>query len=108
MKKNNIIIGAFIFILVFISSLFLEKVEAKEILNPKIYFGIIELRESGMGYAMGNPSTGAERIWNIVQYTDESYTNSKEANVYCIKADTGFSNATKTKYLKKLPIQNHL
>ena len=96
MKKNNIIIGAFIFILVFISSLFLEKVEAKEILNPKIYFGIIELRESGMGYAMGNPSTGAERIWNIVQYTDESYTNSKEANVYCIKADTGFSNATKT------------
>ena len=96
MKKNNIMIGVFVFILIFISNLFLEKVEAKEILNPEVYFGIVELRESGMGYAMGNPSTGAERIWNIVQYSDTSFTNFEEANVYCIKADTGFSNATKT------------
>ena len=96
MKKNNIMIGVFVFIFIFISNLFLEKVEAKEILNPEVYFGIVELRESGMGYAMGNPSTGAERIWNIVQYSDTSFTNFEEANVYCIKADTGFSNATKT------------
>ena len=65
-------------------------------LNPPLYFGITELRESGMGYSIGDPgvngTTGpAAKIWNIVQYSGANTNDPTEANVYCVKAGVGFT-----------------
>ena len=96
MKKNHFLVQIIIFILFLISGLLSNKVKATP-LDPPLYFGLTALRsETNMGYAMGNPDSGAEKIWNIVQYTDNSYQYFTEANVYCIKADTGFTNTNKT------------
>ena len=96
MKKNHFLVQIIIFILFLISGLLSNKVKAAP-LDPPLYFGLTALRsETNMGYAMGNPDSGAEKIWNIVQYTDNSYKYFTEANVYCIKADTGFTNTNKT------------
>ncbi len=96
MKKSRVICISIIFILFLITTLLSDKVEAKSI-NPPMYFGIAELRQTTqMGYAMGDPATGAERIWKIVQYSDTNYDDPTEVSAYCIKADQGFSNETLT------------
>ena len=64
-------------------------------MSPSLYFGITELRESGMGYSIGDPgvngTTGpAAKIWNIVQYSGPDTDDPTETNVYCIKAGVGF------------------
>ena len=64
-------------------------------MSPSLYFGITELRESGMGYSIGDPgvngTTGpAAKIWNIVQYSGPNTDDPTETNVYCIKAGVGF------------------
>ena len=64
-------------------------------MTPSLYFGITELRESGMGYSIGDPgangTTGeAAKIWNIVQYSGANTVDPTETNVYCVKAGVGF------------------
>ena len=96
MKKSRIIFTIIMFITCLITTLFSNKVQAAP-LTPVRYYGIAELRDSTqMGYAMGNPAQGAERIWKIVRYSNTSYNDPTEVNVYCIKADQGFSNQSRT------------
>ena len=96
MKKCKIIFTITMFILVLMTALTSNKVQATP-LNPKMYFGIAELRTTtNMGYAMGDPDSGAEKIWKIVQYSDTNYNDPTEVSAYCIKADTGFSNEGST------------
>ncbi len=96
MKRSHTIFSSIIFILFLIIALLNNKVQATSV-EPPIYFGIAELRTTTqMGYAMGNPVTGAERIWKIVQYSNTNYDDPTEVSAYCIKADQGFSNDTLT------------
>ena len=96
MKKSRIIFTIIMFITCLLTTLFNNKVQATPLTSVR-YYGIAELRESTkMGYAMGDPDAGAERIWKIVRYSDTSYTDPTEVNVYCIKADQGFSNQSRT------------
>ena len=67
-------------------------------MSPSLYFGITELRESGMGYSIGNPNVNggqgeatAAKIWNIVKYSGANTNDPTETNVYCIKAGVGFT-----------------
>ena len=96
MKKSRVIITSMIFILFLITALLSNRLKAISV-EPPMYFGIAELRTTtNMGYAMGNPTTGAERIWKIVQYSNTNYNDPTEVSAYCIKADQGFSNDTLT------------
>ena len=96
MKKSRIIFTIIMFITCLITTLLSNKVQAAP-LTPVRYYGIAELRDTTqMGYAMGNPAQGAERIWKIVRYSNTSYNDPTEVNVYCIKADQGFSNQSRT------------
>ena len=92
MKKSRIIFTIIMFITCLITTLFSNKVQAAPLTSER-YYGIAELRETTqMGYAMGNPAQGAERIWKIVRYSNTSYNDPTEVNVYCIKADQGSYN----------------
>ena len=96
MKKRKIIFTITMFILVLMTALTSNKVQAAP-LNPNLYFGIAELRTTtNMGYAMGDPDSGAEKIWKIVQYSNTNFDDPTEVNAYCIKADTGFSDESST------------
>ena len=96
MKKSRVIFISIIFILFLITALLSNSLQATSV-DPPMYFGIAELRTTTqMGYAMGNPATGAERIWKIVQYSNTNYNDPTEVSAYCIKADQGFSNETLT------------
>ena len=71
-------------------------------MSPSLYFGITELRESGMGYSIGDPNTNGEtgtaaKIWDIVQYSSASSNNPIRTNVYCVKAGVGFTSGTGNK-----------
>ena len=101
MKRNKVIYTSVIFILILITSLFFNKVSAKQ-MSPSLYFGITELRESGMGYSIGDPNTNgttgsAAKIWDIVQYSSASSNNPIRTNVYCVKAGVGFTSGTGNK-----------
>ena len=79
-------------------------------LNPPLYFGITELRESGMGYSIGDPgvngTTGpAAKIWNIVQYSGANTNDPTEANVYCVKAGVGFTEGDGIKGTQEYDVQ---
>ena len=60
--------------------------------NPK-YIGIIDLKpESGMGYAIGDPTTGgitntAAKLWNLIEYSSETSDYILDTNLYCLKAE---------------------
>ena len=96
MKKKTIIIGIIIFLLVLISNLISYKIKAADLV-PNLYYGIIEKRtETDRGYAIGNPNSGGSKIWNIVKYTSSTYEYFEEDNIYCVKAEVGFSNENKT------------
>ena len=67
-------------------------------LSPSLYFGITELKASGIGYSIGNPNANggadnasASKIWNIVKYSGASTNDPTEVNVYCVKAGVGFT-----------------
>ena len=92
MKKSRVIVTSIIFILFLITALLNNEVQATPV-NPVVYFGIAEIRTTTqMGYAMGDPAQGAEKIWKIVKYSNTNYNDPTEVNAYCIKADQGFSN----------------
>ena len=79
-------------------------------MTPSLYFGITELRESGMGYSIGDPganrTTGeAAKIWNIVQYSGPSATGYTETNVYCIKAGVGFTEGAGTDEIQEYDVK---
>ena len=96
MKKSRIIITSIIFILFLITALLSNNIQATPV-EPVIYFGIAEIRTTTqMGYAMGDPVQGAERIWKIVKYSNTNYDDPTEVNAYCIKANQGFSNESAT------------
>ena len=71
-------------------------------LNPTLYFGVTERKLSDtlkFGYAIGNPTGTNEgsTIWNIVKYSNNSYTNpSDTSDIYCIRAGFGFTNSNAT------------
>ena len=96
MKKSRVIVTSIIFILFLITALLNNEVQATPV-NPVVYFGIAEIRTTTqMGYAMGDPAQGAEKIWKIVKYSNTNYNDPTEVNAYCIKADQGFSNESAT------------
>ena len=96
MKKSRVIVTSIIFILFLITALLNNEVQATPV-NPVVYFGIAEIRTTTqMGYAMGDPVQGAEKIWKIVKYSNTNYNDPTEVNAYCIKADQGFSNESAT------------
>ena len=96
MKRSRVIITSVIFILFLITALISSSLQATSV-EPPLYFGIAEIRTTtDMGYAMGNPTYGSERIWKIVKYSDTNYDDPTEVSAYCIKADQGFSNDTLT------------
>ena len=63
------------------------------------YFEITEKRQTGdqYGYGIGKPGDGnsedekknGAKIWNIVKYSSSAYTDPKDGNIYCLKAEYG-------------------
>ena len=97
MRKNHFIKKSIvIFILFLLANVLGYKVSAEPAAST-LYFGITEMRPAtNMGYALGNPNSGAEKIWNIMQYSNSNYNDPTETSVYCIKADVGFSDDNRT------------
>ena len=91
MSKKNFVKSFIGILLILCLVLFPNIATAEEM--PTLYFGITELRESDMGYAIRDPGsvdgTGA-KIWNIVQYDSETSSTYTQTNVYCVKAGVGF------------------
>ena len=67
--------------------------------NEIKYFGITEKRQTGdqYGYGIGDPNSGGAKLWNIVKYSSSAYTDPKDGNIYCLKAEsgTGFNSSLK-------------
>ena len=108
MKKKKIV-GCIIFLFILMISLLNSHVYA-EPMSPSLYFGITELRASGMGYSIGDPdangTTGeAAKIWNIVQYSGPSASNYTETNVYCVKAGYGFTTGAGTDEIQEYDVK---
>ena len=70
--------------------------------DKKVYFGINELMEKNTphtGYAIGNPNENqpgnrvAAKIWNIIKYDSATATTYEDVNMYCVKAEVGFTEA---------------
>ena len=96
MKKSRVILTSMIFIIFLMAALISNKIQATPV-EPALYFGIAEIRTTtNMGYAMGDPNQGAEKIWKIVKYSDTNYNDPTEVSAFCIKADTGFTNQNLT------------
>ncbi len=79
-------------------------------MSPSLYFGITELRESGMGYSIGDPdaneTTGeAAKIWNIEQYSGQNTNDPTQTNVYCVKAGVGFTEGAGTREVQEYDLQ---
>ena len=92
MLVKNSIIGILIMLLLMLMPNSVKAAQSR-------YFGITELRESGMGYSIGDPGTngtngGAAKIWNIVEYADANGTGPTDTNVYCVKAGVGFTSGS--------------
>ncbi len=108
MEKKKIV-GCIIFLFILMISLLNSHVYA-EPMSPSLYFGITELRASGMGYSIGDPdangTTGeAAKIWNIVQYSGPSASNYTETNVYCVKAGYGFTTGAGTDEIQEYDVK---
>ena len=110
MKKRGAIIGIITFLLIFISNFIFYRTSAAD-MNPSLYFGINEMRGE-LGYAIGNPSTNgtgsnasAAVLWNIVQYSNASGDGPTNSNVYCIKADVGFTDGTSTQLIQEYNLE---
>ena len=105
-QKIKLIIG---FLLIAMLTILPSVVKAAE-MNPPRYFGIVELRESGMGYSIGDPDTNgqtgmASKIWNIVEYSGASTNDPVQTNVYCVKAGVGFMQGTGSGVTQKYDAQ---
>ena len=99
------VIKYILFIMIILMTILSTKVNAAE-LNPSLYFGITELRESGLGYSIEDPNSNQEtgtaaKIWNIVQYDNATSNTYKEVNVYCVKAGVGFTEGAGTKEIQE-------
>ena len=62
----------------------------------KAYFGLEALMtKTNVGYSVFKPGEpNASKIWNIIRYTDGNYNQyyeGKDANIYCLKANVGFT-----------------
>ncbi len=63
--------------------------------NTPLYIGITELKLSNIGYGIGDPNSGGEKIWNLIQYQSQDSSTYSENNIYCLKAGAGFENVDK-------------
>ena len=110
MSKQKIIKSLIALLLVMVLAMIPNMANAAN-LNPSLYFGITELRsETGMGYAIGNPSTNgatgrSAKIWNIVQYSGENTNDPTEVNVYCVKAGVGFTEGEGVRQVQEYNLQ---
>ena len=93
----------------------LPSIANAEPMSPPLYFGITELRASGMGYSIGDPDANgtagnaeAAKIWNIVQYSGPSATGYTETNVYCIKAGVGFTEGAGTDEIQEYDVKYNM
>ena len=105
MSNKKIIKGLIAILLVICLAIVPSNARAAE-LNPSLYFGITELRESGLGYSIEEPTTNGEtgtaaKIWNIVQYSGANTNDPTEVNVYCVKAGVGFTEGAGTKQVQE-------
>ena len=88
------ILVSLVAITVFITILITQNIAYAAILpaGQEVYMGITELMTNenpNIGYAINTPGTAnASKIWNIVKYASEGFT---DANVYCVKAGIGFT-----------------
>ena len=92
-KGLMLVVLSIIFIISVLSNSLLSYAQTA---NTPLYLGITELKlDSNMGYAIGDPNTGATtsnaaKIWNIVKYSTSTSNDPTEANIYCLKAGVGF------------------
>ena len=93
-----------ILITIFAMTIMIGTKQSKAATNEK-YIGVIEDRytdesqENTIGYSIGIPGAGGEKIIDVVTYSDEAGHNiSSEGNYYCAKAGVGFRNGTVKKY----------
>ena len=63
--------------------------------STPLYIGITELKLSNIGYGIGDPNSGGEKIWNLIQYQSQDSSTYSENNIYCLKAGAGFENVDK-------------
>ena len=113
MKKRSIVTTMIVFLLMFMSNFTFLNVNAQEEpLSPPLYFGIRELRASGMGYSIGDPDANgtaenaeAAKLWNIVQYSGPSASGYTETNVYCVKAGVGFTEGAGTSEIQEYDVK---
>ena len=95
MKSLKTVIVVFVsLILMLIISLNAISLATDSSSNPK-YIGITELKSDGIGYAIGNPSSGGDKIWNLIEYQNATSNIYSENNIYCLKAGVGFQNVDK-------------
>ena len=92
-KAKILIILTVLISMIFVSNIKSFGADASS--NPK-YIGITERKlESGFGYAIGDPNSGGEKIWNLIEYQSEASSSYSENNIYCLKAGVGFTNTHK-------------
>ena len=63
-----------------------------------MYFSIESLMHRNtpnLGYAIGNPNDGGEKIWNIVKRTGPNTEDILPGDYYCLKAGVGFTDEGK-------------
>ena len=63
--------------------------------DDSMYFSIESLMnrsEPPMGYAIGNPTQGGSKIWNIVKRSGTNTDDIIPGYFYCLKAGVGFTN----------------
>ena len=98
LKKKMLIVIPIMLIVAFIAGL---QAKALAVVDETRYFGISVIRtrtQEGLGYAIGNPVTGAgsaAMIWNIREYPQASASSPKTPQnaLYCLRAGFGFPDA---------------
>ena len=94
-----------LFIVMIVIAGVLQKVNAEtDLSSHPVYFGIRNLRDSGWGYAIGDPMNNGEKgnsanIWDIQKF-ESLNSKGENVNAYCIKAGVGFSNTNNKKEYK--------
>ena len=88
MNRKKIILSL-VAVVTFITFALMQLVTYAATLQPPKYFGITELRDNGIGYAIQDPNHGGTKIWNIVKYSSDQYSDPTDGNIYCLKAGVG-------------------
>ena len=91
MKLSKVSTAIAIIVIFIINILFCSNMSYAQQADTPIYIGITERKGSGFGYAIGDPNSGGAKIWNLIQFQNETSNTYSENNIYCLKSGAGFN-----------------